>query len=164
MRNYIRLFSNRFILTITFSFAMSVIGTSIFNIVLLVIAMGLPNKSLAITLVSIISILPSILQIILGKLASLQNRKYSSLIISKILQSILYFSIALIQVNLNWKFFCFILIINLISDTIGFFNGNITSIIQKKYVDNSLRESLLGVNNVISTFITMLGQSLEYIS
>lgn len=160
MKSYIKLFSNRIVATLTFSLLVSTIGGAIYNIVLLMLAKQLPFKNIAITLVSIVSMAPAFLQIIPAKIAAKRKNKYNALIISRTIQGLLYVLLYLINADLDWNIFGIILLVNLLSDSLGIFNTSINYVLQKRYVDSELLQNLIGLDNVISMFIALFGQSI----
>lgn len=151
-----KVFLNKSVLTLTSANIMETIGISIFNIILLTYAKNFSNPNLA---VSIAMVIPGILGFIAGRLEDKSIKKSNYLIVSKLVQAVLYLILALIINQHNYFIFLAIVGINVFSDFLGLYSSNLRMPIIKDKVATDSTQQVLGLNQSITTFLQPVGQA-----
>lgn len=153
---------NRVYSSFFFSNLIEVLGTSLFNIVLMIYAGTMPIKEYqgwAITLVGMANLLPGLLQVITGFLADRNQYPIIASRIIKIAQGILYLFLTLIfDKPFTWIIFLIIVIVNIVSDTLGNYSGSVLIPVMKDIVDDDDREKMTGFGSGINQILTLIGQ------
>ena len=169
---------NKLLRRLTLSQFIELLGAAFFNIALLVYASQTSNPKLATTVVVIANTLPTILQIGLGYIADKAHDKLRLMILTRIIQAILY-SILTILFGLttnDWLLFSFIIFINVASDLLSGLTSLAALPIIKHIVPSqdllaarSLQVSVMSLVNVIGqvigvTLLTFLDNNFLYFS
>lgn len=169
---------NKLLRRLTLSQFIELLGAAFFNIALLVYASQTSNPKLATTVVVIANTLPTILQIGLGYIADKTHDKLRLMILTRIIQAILY-SILTILFGLttnDWLLFSFIIFINVASDLLSGLTSLAALPIIKHIVPSqdllaarSLQVSVMSLVNVIGqvigvTLLTFLDNNFLYFS
>lgn len=170
--------TNKLLRRLTLSQFIELLGAAFFNIALLVYASQTSNPKLATTVVVIANTLPTILQIGLGYIADKAHDKLRLMILTRIIQAILY-SILTILFGLttnDWLLFSFIIFINVASDLLSGLTSLAALPIIKHIVPSqdllaarSLQVSVMSLVNVIGqvigvTLLTFLDNHFLYFS
>lgn len=170
--------TNKLLRRLTLSQFIELLGAAFFNIALLVYASQTSNPKLATTVVVIANTLPTILQIGLGYIADKAHDKLRLMILTRIIQAILY-SILTILFGLttnDWLLFSFIIFINVASDLLSGLTSLAALPIIKHIVPSqdllaarSLQVSVMSLVNVIGqvigvTLLTFLDNNFLYFS
>ncbi|CAM3212253.1 MFS transporter [Leuconostoc rapi] len=170
--------TNKLLRRLTLSQFIELLGAAFFNIALLVYASQTSNPKLATTVVVIANTLPTILQIGLGYIADKAHDKLRLMILTRIIQAILY-SILTILFGLttnDWLLFSFIIFINVASDLLSGLTSLAALPIIKHIVASqdllaarSLQVSVMSLVNVIGqvigvTLLTFLDNHFLYFS
>ena len=124
---------------------LSGIGDSLYNIVFIIYASSVPNKKLAVSLASVATLIPGLLAVVTGALADKTKHKVYSSIIVRFIQCALFILLAvLIGVQRSFPIFLVLLLINIISDTLGSFgNGLGMPLLQKLLPAEELNSGLV---------------------
>lgn len=155
----LKIIKNKTLQTIVSANLFATLGVSIFNIILLTYAKSFFTSHLFVSIVSIALIIPSIFGGMTGKMADQTQQKTNWLILTKIIQVILYLFLAQI-INHKIVFVFYLVVgINLISDIIGNYGGNLLTIIIQDRIEDRSRQQTMGLNSAISTLVEPLGQS-----
>lgn len=150
--------------TLTISSFLSSMGSVLFNIVFIIYAGSLPYKTLAVSLVSIATMIPNLFMIPLGYLADNTKKRLPQMFWFKIVQFGLYLLLALLigLGNSIWIFGA-LLLINIFSDIISSFTGSLVLPYFKHFVaEKELNDATsfeTGVGNVINIVFQGVGAS-----
>ncbi|MCM0598444.1 MFS transporter [Periweissella fabalis] len=156
-----QIFKNSAIMGLLSSTFFQILGISLFNMILLILAKSSTDNSLWVTIVSITATLPGIFSALLGKLAGNLINKINWIILLTFSQSIMYIFLSFIFFNSNDKLILVIAItINLISDIIGVIIGLLKLTIIQNKVPSTLRQQTLGIYQSISLIMQPIGQAL----
>ncbi|WP_225049118.1 MFS transporter [Lacticaseibacillus kribbianus] len=147
---------------------LSSIGSVLFNFVFLVYAQTLPFKTLALSLVTAINLVPQLLAVPSGYLADhlAPRRRLTAMIGLRLVQAAAYVVLAFaIQAPGSLGLFAVLLAINLGSDLLADFTGSLVLHYQKHVLANQDEYQqgfglLSGVGNIISLVFQALGASL----
>ena len=91
------------------------IGNSLYDIVFVIYASTVPNKSLAVSLASMATIVPALLSVIIGVWADRASKKINYMILTRLSQALLFMALAfLIGLNKSFGLFLVLLLINII--------------------------------------------------
>lgn len=139
------------------------IGAVLFNIVFLIYAAQLPNKTLAISVVSFMTVMPMVLQAFLGNMAGRIKQPIKYMLDRRLFQTVLY----LLEAGLfffgdlkSWTIFIPLLLINFVSDLTGGLSSMVSMPIIKHVVPNEKREVANGLQTAISSIVSIVGQVL----
>ncbi|MBZ6003938.1 MFS transporter [Leuconostoc gelidum subsp. aenigmaticum] len=170
--------TNKLLRNLTLSQFIELLGTAFFNIALLVYASQTSNAKLATTVVVIANTLPTILQIGLGYIADKSHDKLRLMILTRLVQTILYGTLTILfELTMNdWLLFSFIIFINVSSDILSGMTSLAALPIIKHIVPlqdllaaRSVQVSVMSLVNVIGqvigvTFLTFLNNNFFYFS
>ncbi|WP_225422779.1 MFS transporter [Lactiplantibacillus garii] len=136
------------------------LGISLFNIILLTYAKNFPHPHWFVSVVSIATILPNVFGSYTGRLADRTPQKQRWLITTKLVQAALYLCLAQIIDQQTVVVFYVVVGINVISDVLGNYGGNLLNVIIQKRVDSTQRQQVLGFNQSVGTLMEPLGQAI----
>ncbi|MEX0379781.1 MFS transporter [Leuconostoc sp. MS02] len=170
--------TNKLLRNLTLSQFIELLGAAFFNIALLVYASQISHAKLATTVVVIANTLPTILQIGLGYIADKAHDKLRLMILTRIVQTILYGILTILfgLTTNDWLLFSFIIFINVTSDLLSGLTSLAALPIIKHIVPSqdllaarSLQVSVMSLVNVIGqvigvTLLTFLGNNFLYFS
>jgi len=170
--------TNKLLRNLTLSQFIELLGAAFFNIALLVYASQTSNAKLATTVVVIANTLPTILQIGLGYIADKSHDKLRLMILTRLVQTILYGTLTILfELTMNdWLLFSFIIFINVSSDLLSGMTSLAALPIIKHIVPSqdllaarSVQVSVMSLVNVIGqvigvTFLTFLNNNFFYFS
>ncbi|WP_125604425.1 MFS transporter [Lapidilactobacillus bayanensis] len=151
--------------TLTLSSFLSSIGSVLFNIVFIIYAGSLPYKTLAVSLVSFATVVPTFFMMPMGYLADQSKKRINLMFRFKFVQFGLYLLLSLlIGLNQSIWIFAILLVINVASDIISSFTGSLVLPYFKHFVANAdLNDATsfeTGINNVINIVFQGVGASL----
>lgn len=170
--------TNKLLRHLTLSQFIELLGAAFFNIALLVYASQTSHAKLATTVVVIANTLPTILQIGLGYIADKAHDKLRLMIVTRIIQAILYGILTILfgLTTNDWLLFSFIIFINITSDLLSGLTSLAALPIIKHIVPSqdllaarSLQVSVMSLVNVIGqvigvTLLTFLDNNFFYFS
>lgn len=137
------------------------IGNSLYDIVFVIYASTVPNKSLAVSLASMATIVPALLSVIIGVWADRASKKVNYMILTRLSQALLFMALAfLIGLNKSFGLFLVLLLINIISDILGNFgNGLSLPLLQHSVAEKDLN-SAMGLYTASNTTIQLIFQAI----
>ncbi len=123
---------------------LSGIGDGLYNIVFVIYAGSLSFKTLAVSMASMATLIPSLLSVIVGHIADRTQHKVRFMMIARIAQFILFISLAcLITFPGNMGLFLVLLAINIISDTLSLYsNGLALPLLKHLLPEKALKKSM----------------------
>ncbi|WP_445238949.1 hypothetical protein [Lacticaseibacillus paracasei] len=127
-------FTNRQFRALANSSFLNAMGSVLFNLVFLVYAQTLPFKTLAVSLVSIANLMPSLFMIVNGYLADNTQPRHRFRLVFEFrgIQGLLYFGLAfIIREPATLKVFVILLLINVVSDLIADYTSDLIMHYQK---------------------------------
>jgi len=136
------------------------LGMSLFNIILLTYAKGFVQPKLFVSIVSIATIAPYALNIIMGDLADRTTAKATWLIGTKLGQALLYFRLALIINQQTVLSFTIVVTLNVLATLLGNYGGSLFNVIVQKRLVAADRQQAFGINQSVGTLMAPVGQSL----
>jgi len=154
-----QLIKNRAFMTLTGADFFETIGISLFNIGLLLYAKTFEQATLLVSVVSVATVLPGPLGIVMGRLADLTGHKREWLISTKFLQAGLYLGLAQLINQHNLMVFMMIILLNISSDVLGLFSNSLRMPMIQAKVASDLREQATGFNQGVTTLMQMVGQA-----
>ncbi|RND61097.1 hypothetical protein FAM18126_03125 [Lacticaseibacillus paracasei] len=161
-------FTNRQFRALANSSFLNAMGSVLFNLVFLVYAQTLPFKTLAVSLVSIANLMPSIFMIVNGYLADNTQPRHRFRLVFELrgIQGLLYFGLAfIIREPATLRVFVILLLINVVSDLIADYTSDLIMHYQKLLLagKDEYQTALgfsAGVHNIISMVFQAVGASL----
>lgn len=137
------------------------IGNSLYDIVFFIYASTVPNKSLAVSLASMATIVPALLSVIIGVWADRASKKVNYMILTRLSQALLFMALTfLIGLNKSFGLFLVLLLINIISDILGNFgNGLSLPLLQHSVAEKDLN-SAMGLYTASNTTIQVVFQAI----
>lgn len=152
-------FSNKGYRTLTNASLLNAIGNSLYNIVFIVYASTLPFNTLAVSLASVAIFIPSFFQPFVGHIADKTTHKLKWNILSRVLQFILFMVLAgLILLEPSFSLFLVLLLINVVSDCLGFFSSAIQLPFIKLLVKEESLMEAMGFQTALQTLIQLIFQ------
>lgn len=151
---------NRAVWALTGGDIFETLGISVFNIILLMYAKEFTNAKLMITLVSIGSILTGILSVFIGRLSDCVHHKSRYLVLTKFIQAGMYILLANIIDERTEIIMLIIILINILSDCIGSYNGGLRLVIMKNKIPASYRQQVIGLNQSTGALLQPVGQAI----
>lgn len=161
-------FKNRQFRALANSSFLNAMGSVLFNLVFLVYAQTLPFKTLAVSLVSIANLMPSLFMIINGYLADNTRPRHRFRFVFGLrgIQGVLYFGLAfIIREPATLKMFAILLLINVASDLMADYTSDLIMHYQKLLLVGKDEYQVAlgfsaGVHNIISMVFQAVGASL----
>lgn len=152
--------TNRGFRTITNATVLSSIGDSLYNIVFIIYAASLPFSSLAVSLASMAGLVPTLLGIITGYWADNTPRKVGWIMRVRYTQAALFVLLAVaISHTASVGLFLLLLLINIVSDTIGQYGNGLTIPLFKRLVPTTALNSAFGFNTAATETVQMIFQA-----
>ncbi|MDD9138902.1 MFS transporter [Fructobacillus sp. CRL 2054] len=153
---------NRGYQSLFFSNLAETLGSSLFNIVLVIYAGMMPSHSQqgwALTAVGIANFVPGIYQMLTGYLADRQKSPLKMSRNMKMIQAACYLVLAcFINQPFTWLIFSILLLINIFSDSIGNFSTSLLLPTMRDLVSDEDRERVTGFSSGILQSISLAGQ------
>lgn len=145
-----------FITSSTFGYA----GRTLFDIAFIIYATNLPNPELAMSIVSIATTLPYIISFILGYFSDKTSEKYDALLVTRFYQFLLFILLSLVCIfGVTWWVFAALVLVNVISDILGGYNGYLSMSITTRLVEKNELSSALAFRSSIYDIISLGGKA-----
>lgn len=155
---------NKIYRTFLLSDVFSIMGRTLFDIAFLIYASKFENAKLAVSIVSIITTLPYVMDFVLGYMADRENKKVKRLISNKILQTSLFLIFTIIVFfKPSWYIFFAIIIINVVADILGGYNSYLSLSIYYKIVEEKDLEKAFAFTNSVSTTVSLISKAIGVI-
>lgn len=155
-----KLLTNPVFLTITGADFFETIGTSLFNIILLIYAKNFLHANIMVSIVSVASVLPGVLGMFTGQIADRTADKRLWLIITKFVQGILYLALAQLISRKQVFLLIIIILINVSSDLLGMYSSGLRMPIIQNKIPTDVQEQAVGINSGIATLMQVVGQAI----
>lgn len=153
------LLKNRGYKTILQASLLNGMGNSLYNIVFVIYASTLPFRELAVTLASLATLIPSLLDIIISYFADQTRHKTRNLIVARILQGLLFVLLAVvIKAPGSLPLFLGLLAINIFSDCLGTYGGGLVLPFVKRLVPATALEGAMGLQTSSNTLVQLVFQ------
>ncbi|WP_373404585.1 MFS transporter [Candidatus Enterococcus testudinis] len=134
---------------------------SLFNIVFVIYASTLPFNTLAVSLASMAMLVPSLLQIVTGHLADRTRHKVRGMLVSRLLQGLLFLLLAwLIQLPASLFTFLILLAINILSDCLGAYSGGLQLPFIRQLVSVESLDQAMGFQMACQTTVQIVFQGI----
>ncbi|WP_143462398.1 MFS transporter [Levilactobacillus enshiensis] len=149
---------NRRYRILTLASFISMLGSTLFNIVFVIYARGMSNAKLAVSIASIVATLPFLLDIIAGYLADETNHHFHSMMVVKCGQAALFLGLSgLIAFHPSWWVFTFLLLINIVSDFAGSYSSFVSLAVIKDVVTADDLAEARGFESGVGSTISLVG-------
>jgi len=136
----------------------SMLGSTLFDIVFVIYARQMPNAKLAVSIASVVATVPFILDIIAGYLADETRNHYRGMLGVKVLQAGLFFLLSgLILLQPSWGLFVGLLVINLTSDLLGAYGSFVSLAVIKDIVSADDLADARGFESGVGSTISLVG-------
>lgn len=137
------------------------IGNSLFNIVFVIYASTLPFKILAVSLASMATLIPNLLQILTGHLADRTKNKTRWMIGSSLVQFSLFLLLALvIQLPASMGLFLALLAINILSDCFGAYSSGLQLPFLQRLVAPAFLDQAMSFQMATQTIVQIIFQGI----
>ena len=137
-----------------------VLGISLFNMVLLILAKSSNQSSFWVTIISIATTIPGIMAALLGKVAGSLANKVKWLIILTFSQSIIYVVLFTVFITSNSNELGIAIVINIVSDIVGVVIGLLKLPIIQNKVPQDFRQQTIGIYQSIGLIMQPIGQAI----
>ncbi|MCM0598349.1 MULTISPECIES: MFS transporter [Periweissella] len=137
-----------------------VLGISLFNMVLLILAKSSNQSSFWVTIISIATTIPGIMAALLGKVAGSLTNKVKWLIILTFSQSIIYVVLFTVFITSNSNELGIAIVINIVSDIVGVVIGLLKLPIIQNKVPQDFRQQTIGIYQSIGLIMQPIGQAI----
>lgn len=135
------------------------IGNALYNIVFVIYASTLPFKTLAVSLASFATLIPTLLMLVTGFWADRAAQKTGRMIIARVLQFGLFLLLALlIQQPGSLLIFLILLAINVVSDILGQYANSLELPIFRDLIADTELNSAMGFQSATQTTIALVFQ------
>lgn len=158
-----KILKNHTLQTIASANFFATLGVSIFNIILLTYAKSFPNPHWFVSVASIVTVVPAVFGGVTGRVADQTSKKTNWLVGTKLIQAGLYLVLAQIINQRTVFIFYTIVVINLFSDIIGNYAGNLLTIVIQDRIMGEDRQQVMGINTSVGTIMEPIGQTLGVI-
>lgn len=149
---------NRRYRILTLASFISMLGSTLFNIVFVIYARGMPNAKLAVSIASVVATLPFLLDIIAGYLADETNHHFHSMMVVKCGQAALFLGLSgLIAFHPSWWVFTFLLLINIVSDFAGSYSSFVSLAVIKDVVTADDLAEARGFESGVGATVSLVG-------
>jgi len=136
------------------------VGMSLFNIILLTYAKGFVQPKLFVSIVSIATVSPYALNVVMGNLADRTTAKAPWLIGSKFAQALVYFGLSLIINQQTVVTFAIVVTLNIIATLLGNYGSSLFNVIIQNRISATDRQQVFGFNQSVGTIMAPVGQSI----
>lgn len=162
----IKILKNKAVFGLLGSTFFQVLGISLFNMILLILAKSSNQPSLWVTIASIASTIPGVLSALLGKIAGDLTNKVKWVILLTFSQSAIFVVLFTVFLSHNPSDLGIAIAINLISDIVGVVIGLLKLPIIQNKVPKELRQQTIGIYDSIGLIMQPIGQAigLSYIA
>lgn len=136
---------------------LSKIGDRLFYTAMLTLASGLPQASIAVTIVSISETLPVLLGFALGSIADQQSHKFMKMIQNTLIRAVLYIAIGFaLNYSKTLQLFLIMAILNFISDVLGNYSSALSAPFTKLLVNQEDMEQAQGLVSITAQAVNVL--------
>ncbi|MBF0715934.1 MFS transporter [Gemelliphila palaticanis] len=136
-------------------------GRTLFDIAFIIYATNMTNPELAISIVSVATTLPYIISFILGYYADKTKNKYLVLMKTRFYQFMLFVLFILVNIfGVSWWVFVALVLINVLSDILGGYNGYLSMSINTRLVAKEDLSSAIAFRNSIYNSISLGSKAL----
>lgn len=140
---------------------LSGIGDGLYNIVFVIYASTLPFKTLAVSLASMATLIPSLLSMVTGYFADQARSKTKSMIFARLIQFGLFLGLALaIKLPASLPLFLLLLMINIVSDTCGSFGNGLALPLLRRLLPTSELNGAMGFMTAATTTVQVIFQGI----
>ena len=162
----IKILKNKAVFGLLGSTFFQVLGISLFNMILLILAKSSNQPSLWVTIASIASTIPGVLSAVLGKIAGDLTNKAKWVILLTFTQSAFFLVLFTVFLSHNPSELGIAIGINLVSDIVGVVIGLLKLPIIQNKVPKELRQQTIGFYDSIGLIMQPIGQAigLSYIA
>lgn len=162
----IKILKNKAVFGLLGSTFFQVLGISLFNMILLILAKSSNQPSLWVTIASIASTIPGVLSAMLGKIAGDLTNKAKWVILLTFTQSAFFLVLFTVFLSHNPSELGIAIGINLVSDIVGVVIGLLKLPIIQNKVPKELRQQTIGFYDSIGLIMQPIGQAigLSYIA
>ncbi|GAA6112835.1 hypothetical protein AP1H75_05010 [Apilactobacillus apinorum] len=162
----IQILKNKAVFGLLGSTFFQVLGISLFNMILLILAKSSNQPSLWVTIASIASTIPGVLSAVLGKIAGDLTNKARWVILLTFAQSAFFLFLFTVFLSHNPSELGIAIGINLVSDIVGVVIGLLKLPIIQNKVPKELRQQTIGIYDSIGLIMQPIGQAigLSYIA
>lgn len=135
------------------------LGTSLFNIVFLMIAASRPHAKLAVTVVAFTTFLPNLFAILLGNLADKTHNHLRAWSITRLTQATIFLGIAFLLFAYEKQTVTFILLLFLIfiNDILGLYSSLLMDPITRYILAQKDMQTAMSLEQAVSITMTMIG-------
>jgi MFS family permease len=135
------------------------LGSSFFNIVFLVYAATLPNKTLSVTLVAFTEMLPTLFSIIVGNFADKTKHHLRSWRIARLSQSIIFLIITVILIFFDGQFWSFLILLLLVfvSSVVGSYSNLLMKPVSRFILSDSDLQEAMSLEQTVSVAVNLIG-------
>ncbi|MDI6552961.1 MFS transporter [Leuconostoc falkenbergense] len=135
------------------------IGSSFFNIVFLIYAATLPNKTLAVTLVAFAEFFPSLLSVVMGNLADKTKNHLRAWSFARLSQAGIFLIVTVILTLWHGRFDSFIVLLILIffADTIGSYSNLLMTPVSRYILSDDQLQNAMGLEQAVSITVSLIG-------
>ena len=135
------------------------LGTSLFNIVFLMIAASRPHAKLAVTVVAFTTFLPHLFAILLGNLADKTHNHLRAWSITRLTQATIFLGIAFLLFAYEKQTVTFILLLFLIfiNDILGLYSSLLMDPITRYILAQKDMQTAMSLEQAVSITMTMIG-------
>lgn len=158
----IQILKNKAVFGLLGSTFFQVLGISLFNMILLILAKSSNQPSLWVTMASIASTIPGVLSAVLGKIAGDLTNKARWVILLTFAQSAFFLFLFTVFLSHNPSELGIAIGINLVSDIVGVVIGLLKLPIIQNKVPKELRQQTIGIYDSIGLIMQPIGKRLDY--
>lgn len=135
------------------------LGTSLFNIVFLMIAASRPHATLAVTVVAFTTFLPNLFAILLGNLADKTHNHLRAWSITRLTQATIFLGIACLLFAYEKQTVTFIMLLFLIfiNDILGLYSSLLMDPITRYILAQKDMQTAMSLEQAVSITMTMIG-------
>ena len=135
------------------------IGSSFFNIVFLVYAATLPNKTFTVTLVAVAEFLPSLLSVFLGNFADKTSNHLRAWAISRLTQAAIFLGVTVILWHFGGRLDSFfgLVILIFIVDIIGIYSNLLMKPVSRYILADHEIHDAMSLEQAVSITVSMIG-------
>lgn len=140
---------------------LSGIGDSLYNIVFIIYAATMPFKSLAVTLATMATSVPTMLSLLTGSLADRTHAKTRHMVATRLGQMLLFLSLAvMILLPASFPLFLSLLLINIVSDSLGQYGNGLTLPLLHRLIPAKELNTALSFQSATSSTVQLVFQGL----
>ncbi|QBO36150.1 MFS transporter [Periweissella cryptocerci] len=136
------------------------LGTSLYNLVFIIYASTLPYKTLAVSLATVVTTIPTVFQMFTGYWADKSKNKIRATLRTRLIQIVLFGMLTyFVQDKQVLTIFIVLLVINLASDLLGEYSNGAELTILKHIVPEEKLNEALSISTAFAQLIMIVGQA-----